>query len=586
MQNITKNEKNKVSEWPFADVKQKTWQQLEAYFLELQQEDISSAIQLKNWLKKKSNLSSQLSEDFAWRYIRMTCSTADETLKKNYQDFIENIEPQLREWEDKLNKKILSSPTLEEIKEEEYVLLFDRIKKERDLFRKENLALMAKESSVAMEFAALNGAMTVQENGEELTMQQAALLLKSTDREKRQRVFTTMWERRAKDETALDDVLSRLVDLRHQIAQNAGFANYRDYRFQELYRVDYGVEECFQFHDAVEKEVMPLVDKIHRRRAKHMGLADVKSQLKPWDLAVDPDGKESAKFFQNGEELAQKSIQVLNKLDPFFAECISTMKERGFLDLESRKNKAPGGYNYPLAETGIPFIFMNAVGSSGDVSTMLHESGHAIHSFLTQDLELVDFRHTPSEVAELASMSMELFSMQHWNIFLEEHSDKKNAKAEHKKAMREQLEGVILLLPWVATVDAFQHWLYENPKHSAAQRKQKWQEIYKRFLSKEIDYQDDSSQTALALRWQAQMHIFEVPFYYMEYAISQLGAVANWINFRKDKDSALKNYKAALALGYTRSIPKVYETSGIEFNFSAEYIGKLARYVSDYLEEL
>lgn len=568
-----------VKVWPFTDIKQKQWQQIEPFFQELFKEEINDASALKEWLKKRSGLSSQISEDRAWRYIRMTCATADEALKKNYEDFVENIEPHLQDWGNKLDKKILNLQIKNQIGEEEYKLLFKRMDNEDQLFRKENIPLLSQENKIAMEFTSLSGAMTVTEEGQELTMQQAAALLKDNDRQKRERVFKNIWQRRLQDEEKLHDVMSRLVDIRTRIAQNAGFKNYRDYRFQELFRVDYGVQECFQFHEAIEKKILPLVDKIHRKRKDVMQL----SALKPWDLAVDPQGQTPPKLFTSGDELSQKAIEVLSKIDTYFSECLSTMREQGFLDLESRKNKAPGGYNYPLAESGIPFIFMNAAGTFSDISTMLHESGHAVHSFLTRGLELVDFKHTPSEVAELASMSMELFSMKYWDVFLQDKNASEKTELLHK-AIREQLEGVLLIFPWVAVVDSFQHWLYENPKHSADEREQKWQEIYQRFLSKEVDFSDVPN--ALKLRWQAQMHIFEVPFYYIEYAIAQLGAVANWLRFLENPAQALQTYKEALALGYTRSIPDIYKTSGIEFNFSADYVGRLASQVENYLDKL
>lgn len=565
----------KKNKYTTENIKNKNWQEMEPFFEQLQNSDITSPTSLVHWLKEKDSLVIQLAEEMAWRYINMTRYSNNEEYQKKFNWFVEEIVPHAKEWENRFNEKILASPAISQINQPEYKLLFDRIKKEKSLFRKENIERMSKETTTAMEFGTVSGKMTIEEDGAELTMQQAATLLKDPNREKRERVFKKIWQRRQQDQNALDDLMNRLIALRHQIAQEAGFDNYRDYRFQELYRVDYGVKECFQFHNAIEKKIMPLVDKIHQRRKKQMNL----DTLKPWDLSVDPQGQNPPQLFKDANELTQKSIHILEQLDPYFAECLSTMEQKGFLDLESRKNKAPGGYNYPLAESNIPFIFMNASGRTDDISTMLHESGHAVHSFLTKDLPLVDFKRTPSEVAELASMSMELFSMHYWDVFFEE-----NATTNHIKAMREQLENVLLVLPWVATVDAFQHWLYENPHHTNQERNQKWQEVYLRFLSKEIDYDDVPS--ALSLRWQAQMHIFEVPFYYIEYAIAQLGALANWIQFRKNKDEALQKYKQALSLGYTRSIPEVYETCGIRFDFSAEYVGALANEVFSYFDEL
>ena len=299
--------------------------------------------------------------------------------------------------------------------------------------------------------------------------------------------------------------------------------------------------------------------------------------LRPWDKAVDPENKAPLKPFDGGEDLTDKTIECFKRLDPFLGQCLSIMKEMGLLDLESRKGKAPGGYNYPLSEIGVPFIFMNATSTLRDMVTLLHEGGHAIHSFLTRDLELTDFKHTPSEVAELASMSMELISMDHWNIFFTDPDDLKRAKKEH-------LEQIIETLPWVATIDKFQHWIYEHPQHSQNDRVAEWRKIFDEFSDSLTDWSDlEENKNYL---WQKQLHLYEVPFYYIEYGMAQLGAIAVWKNYKKDPDAGLKGYVDALKLGYTRNIPEVYKAANIEFNFSKDYIKELISFVRKELGNL
>jgi oligoendopeptidase F len=298
--------------------------------------------------------------------------------------------------------------------------------------------------------------------------------------------------------------------------------------------------------------------------------------LRPWDKAVDPEGREALKPFNNGKELTDKTIGVFQRLDPYLGQCLSIMKEMGHLDLESRIGKAPGGYNYPLAELGVPFIFMNATSTLRDMVTIMHEGGHAIHNFLTRDLELNDFKSTPSEVAELASMSMELISMDHWNIFFTEAGDLQRAKREH-------LEDLIETLPWVATIDKFQHWIYENPDHTAAERVDQWNRIFDAFTDSHTDW--SGLQLAKDFLWQKQLHLYEVPFYYIEYGMAQLGAIAVWRNFRKDPAKGLKGYQDALRLGYLRTIPEVYEAANVKFDFSRNYIRELMTFVREETQD-
>jgi oligoendopeptidase F len=399
-----------------------------------------------------------------------------------------------------------------------------------------------------------------------MTLQQASVLLMSPDRKKREEAYRKVSERRLQDKDKLDELFSKLIKLRHQVAVNAGFKNFRDYMFKSLGRFDYTPQDCFNFHEAIQHEVVPMLDEFANERKQALKV----NELRPWDKAVDPEGREALKPFTNGKELTEKTVQVFQKLDQYLGQCLTIMNTMGHLDLESRIGKAPGGYNYPLAEIGVPFIFMNATSTLRDMVTIMHEGGHAVHNFLTRDLELSDFKSTPSEVAELASMSMELISMDHWDEFFRNPEELKRAKHEH-------LEDLIETLPWVATIDKFQHWIYENPNHTAAERKEQWNKIFDQFADKITDW--SGLEQAKDFLWQKQLHLFEVPFYYIEYGMAQLGAVAVWRNFRQDRQKGLQGYMNALKLGYMKSIPEIYSAAYIKFDFSRNYIRELMQFV-------
>jgi oligoendopeptidase F len=556
------------------DFKVTSWDDLKPYFDTLLERELSSAEDLKKWFRDRSELESVISEDLAWRYIRMTCYTENQEYRNHYQDFIENIQPKIAPVSDRLNRKAADSPFLSEVAQlPGYDIMIRNLKKDIEIFREENVPLFTAINTETQKYGQISGAMTVEVDGKELTLQQAGVLLMSTDRAVRESVFRKITSRRLVDKDVLNDSFTRLVELRHKVARNAGFPNFRDYMFKALGRFDYTVQDCFDFHKAIETETLPILDDFALARKKTLKV----DQLRPWDKAVDPELRPPLKPFGSGDELTEKTIEVFRRLDPYLGDCLSIMRQMGHLDLESRKGKAPGGYNYPLAEIGVPFIFMNATSTLRDMVTIMHEGGHAIHNFLTRDLELNDFKSTPSEVAELASMSMELLSMDHWDVFFED-------EAEFKRARREHLEDIIETLPWVATIDQFQHWIYENPDHSLEERRKAWNEVFQRFsdtvtdwsgLEKERDY-----------LWQKQLHLYEVPFYYIEYGMAQLGAIAVWRNFRRNREEGLAGYRRALALGYMKSIPEVYAAAGIRFDFSREYIRELMDFVREELAKV
>ena len=549
------------------------WESLSPILDELLKRDINNVEELEKWLKDKSELEAALEEDFAWRYIKMSCDTANEDLVKDFQYFATEIEPKISPVANELNKKFSESPFINELDQDKYFVYIRAVKKALELYREENIELFTLLQVTQQKYQGITGAMSVTLNGQEYTLEQASNFLKDTDRSVRQNAWETVQQRRLANKDELNVLFDELVAMRHKVALNAGFENYRDYMFQALGRFDYSPKDCYDFAEAIEKEVVPVLREQAEKRQSALGL-DV---LKPWDMEVSTTGKPMLKPFNNGQELIDKSIACFTAINPTLGEKLAIMKANGLFDVESRMGKAPGGYNYPLAETGAPFIFMNSANSLRDLTTMVHEGGHAIHTFLTANLELNDFKHCPSEVAELASMSMELISMDNWDVYFDNEEDLIRAK-------KEQLADVLKTLPWVAVIDQFQHWIYTNPNHNAADRETAFKQIYNRFGAGFADWTDFEQQ--FGNLWQKQLHLFEVPFYYIEYAIAQLGAIAVWKNYKENPEKALEQYLAALSLGYTKPMNEIYETAGIKFDFSAAYINELATFVKEELNKL
>ena len=542
------------------------WQSLEPFFKNLLERNIDTKETLEQWLKDQSELEALINEDACWRQIKMTCDTENKALEEAFTFFCMEIQPKIQPYSDALNKKLVNHPLSKELDEEKYFTYLRSMRKSIELFREENIPIQADLAVMQQQYGVISGKMTVTVNDTEYTLQQAAKFLENPDRKLREEVYRKINERRLLDKEVLNSLFDKLIEKRNQEAVNAGFTNYRDYRFKELGRFDYTKEDCFKFHDAVKQHVLPLVNIIYQQKKEKLAL----DTLRPWDIDAEPEGIKPLMPFKTSEELIEKSIACFSKLRPFFGECLKKMQELKHLDLESRMGKAPGGYNCPLAESGAPFIFMNASGQMNDVTTMLHEGGHAVHSFLAHPLALTGFKEYPMEIAEVASMAMELFSMEHWDVFF-------SNKEELTRAKGHQLERVITIFPWIAIIDKFQHWVYENPQHTIEQRTGKWNEILIEFQDSVIDY--SGLENYRSNTWQRQLHLFEVPFYYIEYGIAQLGAIGLWKQFKKDEQKALDNYCTALSLGGTQTLPELYATAGLKFDFSPEQIEVLMEFV-------
>ncbi len=550
-----------------------TWEHLEVFFIQLLEKKIDSKQDLEQWLKDSSELEAVISEDACWRQVRMTCDTENKQLEEAFNYFYMEIAPKMQPYADKLNRKLVACPFTQDLDADKYFTYLRSIKKSIDLFREENIPIMAELNVMQQQFGQIAGKMMIEVNGKEYTLQQAGKFLENPDRKLREEVYFKIQNRRYQDRDTLNKLFDQLVAKRHQIALNTGFSNYRDYKFKELGRFDYTPQDCFNFHESVKLHVLPLVKLIYEEQRKAIGV-DV---LHPWDMEAEPEGVEPLQPFTNGQELTEKTIECFQQLNPFFAECLQKMTELKRFDLDSRKGKAPGGYNMPLAETGAPFIFMNAAGTLDDVTTMVHEGGHAVHSFLTHDLELTGFKEYGAEIAEVASMAMELFSMEHWTIFFTDADELRRAKFK-------QLERVLTILPWIARIDAFQHWLYENPAHTVDERTAKWVSLANEYSTGMIDY--TGLEQFRPYEWQRQLHLFEVPFYYIEYGIAQLGAIGLWMQFKENAPKTLNNYINALSLGGTKTLPQLYDTAGLKFDFSPNHIQKLMGFVKTEMEKL
>ncbi|MFK7757716.1 MAG: M3 family oligoendopeptidase [Flavobacteriales bacterium] len=549
------------------------WETLEPVYLDLKEREFASFDEFKTWLSHWNELESALEEEYAWSYIRMTIDTSNEAHSKRYNHLVTQISPKISPLTNELNKKLNESEFKDELKGKEFEIWFKNVKNAIDLFREENIKINSEISVYTQKYGALTGGMQVELNGEKLTMPQAGKLLQRANREERQAAYEAITSVRLKAKDEVNSIFNELLVKRNQVALNSDFKDFRDYKFKSLGRFDFTKEDCFSFHQSIASEVTPLVNEFYRTKQKDLNI----NPLKPWDTSAPKAGNEPLKPFSNAEELTEKSISVFSKIDSYFGQALSDMKELGHLDLASKQGKSPGGYNYPLYESGAPFIFMNSVGTPRDLVTMMHEGGHAVHSFLTHKLPYAVFKSCPSEVAELASMSMELISMDHWDEFYATEEELKRAKRDH-------LEDSISALPWIAMVDKFQHWIYENPTHSNEEREEQWLAINQWLGNDVVDW--NGQEEAQRNTWQKQLHIFELPFYYIEYGMAQLGAIAMWKNYREDPVKTIAQYKAALELGYTKSVPQIYETAGIKFDFSPDYIRSLMEFMKEELGKI
>jgi oligoendopeptidase F len=550
------------------------WNEVEGVFELLGKRSIHSREELQKWLEDESEFYSAFYEVHALRYARMTCQTDDSEREKAYLYFVEEIEPKAKPLFFDLDRKFLKTATRKELPDRYFVL--DRRRENNvALFRPENVELEKKEAKLAQQFEKIAGARTVVYDEKERTLQQMGQYLENVNRSVREETWSLGEERRLKDRKTIDQLYSDLLVLRQKIATNAGFDNYRDYAFRSRERFDYTPQDCFRFHDAVEQHIVPIIRSLDRERGETLGV----DPLRPWDLAVDSRGRAPLEPFNTMEELMQRCSRVYRQLGSQFSEDFHKMVDMGLIDPDSRRGKAPGGYCMELPELRLPFIFLNLVGRDSDMRTVLHESGHAFHTFATRNMAPhFHYRgeNAPVEFAEVASMSMELLGGEHIEGTFYNHDDAIRSKHEH-------LESIIRILPWIATIDAFQHWIYTHPDNTVEEREEFWLKLLARFGG---NLSWDGYEGTQRSYWQRQGHLFTSPFYYIEYGIAQLGALGIWAQYRRDHKAGIEAYSRALALGGSKPLPKLFEAAGLPFDFGPQIVHSYAQEVANELKNL
>ncbi len=525
--------------------------------------DIPSSEKFEQWLSARSELEAALDQTGSILYIQMTCQTDDKKRADAYKKFTETIIPIMKSLDNQLNKKYLETQKPFPLDENRYKVYTRALRTDRDLFVQKNVDLQTQVELLSQEYQTICGAMTVKFDGQERTLPEMSKFLQETDRNLRERAWRASTQRRLQEKEKLDNLFDKMFILRRKIAQNAQCQNFTEYKFRSLHRFDYTSDNCKQYHQTVEKTVLPLWVEILKKRKQQMNLA----VLRPWDTSVDPLGRPPLKPFKKIDDLIKGCHKIFNHVSQKLGSQFKEMQDLGVLDLASRKGKAPGGYQSTLNESRKPFIFMNAVGVDSDVRTLLHEGGHAFHALACAHDPLVDYRHGPMEFCEVASMGMELLAGEYLSVFYNP-EDEDRSRTVH-------MEDAVSVLIWVATIDAFQHWIYENPTHTANDRRQSWLDICTRFSEGLVSWEGlEEEHTYL---WQRQLHIFEVPFYYIEYGIAQLGALQLWLNAKKNWDLTLTDYRKALALGGSRPLPELFQTAGIQFDFSEKTIAPLMK---------
>jgi oligoendopeptidase F len=546
------------------------WEDVEPLFQRLLAAAPDSPAALERWLEDASEVMSVIDEERTRRYVAMTCQTDDPDREQAFLFFIEHVVPKVKPMAQALDEAYLRSPHRAALPERYRML--DRLVENRvALFRLENVPLETDESRLKQQYQKITGAMTVTFRGQEHTLPQMARYLDETDRPLRRDAWELVARRRLADREPIEEIFDRLLVLRERIAHNAGYADYRAYAFRHRERFDYTPEDCLRFHEAVEQTVLPVVRRLHDERAAALGV----ETLRPWDLQVDVLGRPPLRPFETAEQLVEGAEEIFRRVDPDLGRQFRFLRDRALLDLESRRGKAPGGYQSTMSERRVPFIFMNAVGLDDDLRTLLHEGGHAFHMLAARQDPLMEYRDAPLEFCEVASMGMELLASPHLDVFY-------RSPDEARRSYRELLERVVGLFPWVATIDAFQHWVYTHPAHTRDERRAAWLAALRRFMVG-VDYR--GYEEIEAVLWHRQLHVFLAPFYYIEYAIAQIGALQVWQQARAAQRDAVRRYREALALGGTRPLPALFAAAGAEFDFSARTLGPLMHALAAALDE-
>src|SRR5687768_16693807 len=554
-----------------------TFADVEPLYRELIDRPIDSPAALEQWLRDFSELSGVVDEVGTRRYIDKSCHTDDAEIQRLYMQFVEEIEPKVKPLYFRLQKKFVESPHRKQLTDPRYAMLERQWRPDVELFREENVPLATELTKLANEYDKTCAAMMVNFRGQELTLQQMGRFLEEPDRATREEAYRLTVARRLQDKDTIESIFDKMLPIRDEIAHNAAQEDFRAYMWKAMKRFDYTPDDCLRFADAIAETVVPLVNELDRQRKVDLKL----DKLRPWDTAVDPKNRPPLRPFKEDQTdlLVDRTKEVFARMSPQLADDLESLRRNGNLDLASRKGKQPGGYQATLEERREPFIFMNAVGLQRDVETLLHEGGHAFHTIAAKDEPLQFLRSAPIEFCEVASMSMEALGAEHMDVFYP------NA-TEAARARRTYFEKVIALLPWIATIDAFQHWIYTHPGHTRDQRADEWMRLRTRFGPSAEHFDFSGFEDWRRHEWHRQLHLFQIPFYYVEYGIAQLGALQLWMKARENPRQALANYRAALALGGKRPLPELFAAAGIRFDFSAKTLGPLMRAVGEELDRL
>jgi oligoendopeptidase F len=551
-----------------------TWSDYEPFYEALEARPLSKET-IEAWLKDWSTLA-QTADEHYWRlYIATTVNTSDPAVEAGFNHYIEGIQPSVKTAEQKLKDKLLASG----LSPKGFETALHMMRAEAEIFKEENLPLLAEEQKLLTEYFKLLGSLSVMWEGQERTLTQMLSPLYEPDRSLRQRAWEAVQAQLLKERQNINRLWEKFLPLRLKIAENADMPDYRAYIWKQRFRFDYSPEDCKSFHAAIEEIMVPAAKRVYERRKGRLGI----DTLRPWDLNVDPLGVSPIKPYESIDEFKAKLQAVFKQVDPAFGNYFQIMMDEDLLDLESRKNKAPGGYSLGLHVAHRPFVFMNHTNTPFDVQTMLHEGGHAFHEFERAHIHFYQRGeyYLPAEFAEVASMSMELlaspYKTKECGGFYTDH--------EQARTMIELLEGIITLLPYIALVDAFQHWIYETPNVSsdASKCEEKWAELWDRFMIG-IDYSglEDHKKTY----WHRQGHIFGSPFYYVEYGLAQLGAIQVWANARRDQKRAVADYRRALALGATVPLPELFAAAGAKFAFDAQTLKEAVDLIDEVIGEM
>ena len=548
------------------------WAQIEPHYQALAAQPIAKT-NVESWLKDWTRLSKLLRETHQRLWVASTVDTTDEQAQQRYTDFLDNIYPQAQAAEQRLKEKLLASG----LEPEGFEVPLRNMRLEAELFCEANLPLLSEELKLATEYDKIIGAQTVEWQGKEVTLIQLHPVYLDPDRSLRERAWRLASARQLADQQAINDLWVKLLAIRRQLAANVNLPDYRAYRWRQLLRFDYTPEDCKQFHRVIEAVVVPAARRLYARRRRLLGLG----ALRPWDVHVDVHGRPPLKPFATIAELEEKTAAIFERVDPELGNYFKIMRQERLLDLDNRKGKAPGGYCTDFPDSSRPFIFCNSVGVHDDVQTLIHEGGHAFHVFESSRLPYAQQMHVPLEFAEVASMGMEFLA----SPYLSAGQGGFYTSAEAAQARVEHLEQSLLFWPYMAVVDAFQHWVYENAEAASdpANCDAQWAELWDRFMTG-VDWSGLEQEKMTG--WQRKLHIHEDPFYYVEYGLALLGAAQVWRNALKDQGAATAAYRRALALGGTATLPQLYAAAGARFAFDAGTLEEIVTLMERTISEL